>query len=309
MTELQLKPKARRFRLYPEYKDSGVEWLGKIPVHWDIAPLKRRFRVVNGATPKSGEPDYWDGDIVWVTPDDLGSLSSPILGDSARKITHEGHLSCGTTLVPAGSLVLSTRAPIGHLAMTAVDFCTNQGCRSLLFRRPGSERFSYYQMTGAKRELQSWGQGSTFKELAKNKLEAIPLAEPPANEQRTIATFLDRETAKIDALVAKKERLIELLEEKRTALITYAVTKGLDPDVPMRDPSVESFGKVPSHWEVGSLVRWWQVIDCKHRTVPFLDEGVPVASIGEVHGLDLDLSHANRTSVEEYQQMIEGGRK
>jgi type I restriction enzyme S subunit len=128
------------------------------------------------------------------------------------------------------------------------------------------------------------------------------------SEQRAIAEFLDRETGKIDALVAKKERLIQLLQEKRTALITHAVTKGLNPDVPMKDSAVEWLGEIPAHWEAGALGRWWQVIDCKHRTVPFVDEGIPVASIGEVQDLEVDLSSAKRTTFEEYQQMVDGGR-
>ena len=128
-------------------------------------------------------------------------------------------------------------------------------------------------------------------------------------EQEAIAAFLDRETAQIDALVAKKKRLIELLQEKRTALITRAVTQGLDPNVPMKDSGVEWLGEIPAHWEVGALSRWWTVLDCKHRTVPFLGEGIPVVSIGEVHGLTVDPSDANRTSIKEYEKMIEGGRK
>ena len=95
----------------------------------------------------------------------------------------------------------------------------------------------------------------------------------------------------------RKERLIELLQEKRTALITRAVTRGLDPNVPMKDPGVEWLGKIPAHWEAGALSRWWTVLDCKHLTVSFLNEGIAVASIGEVHGLKVDLSKANRTSI------------
>jgi type I restriction enzyme S subunit len=102
------------------------------------------------------------------------------------------------------------------------------------------------------------GDGSTFKELAKESLESVLLLEPPPEEQRAISSFLDRETAKIDALVVKKERLIELLREKRAALITHAVTKGLDPTVPMKDSHVEWLPQISAHWEVkrnGNLFR------------------------------------------------------
>ncbi|MDH7495337.1 MAG: restriction endonuclease subunit S [Bacillota bacterium] len=249
----------RRFKPYPAYKDSRVEWLAEIPAHWEVKRLKRIFFVLNGSTPQSGVAEYWDGDIPWVTPEDLGDLQSSEIARTRRYITEAGYLSCGTTLAPAGSLVLSTRAPIGHLAIAAVELCTNQGCRCLVFRRPLVPEFFYFQLIAARPELESWGQGSTFKELAKTKLENTAIAVPPDSEQHTIAAFLKRETAKIDALVAKKERLIELLEEKRTALITRAVTKGLDPNVPMRDSGVEWLGEIPVHWELAPVYARYEV--------------------------------------------------
>ena len=240
----------RGFHPYPDYRDSGVEWLGEIPAHWTAKALKRPFGVVNGSTPKSAEPEYWNGDIPWVTPDDLGRMTDRVLKAPARYITGKGYEACGTRMVPCGSLILSTRAPIGHLAIAGMPLCTNQGCRSLVFRNPDSEAFFYFQLCAARPVLEATGRGSTFKELAKEDLEAITLCVPPPTEQRAIAAFLDRETAKIDALVAKKERLIELLQEKRTALITRAVTRGLDPNVPMKNPGVGWLCEIPAHWKI-----------------------------------------------------------
>jgi type I restriction enzyme S subunit len=244
---------ARTFRPYPAYKDSGAKWLGQIPAHWDSTRLKRLFSVVSGSTPQSAVPEYWDGDIPWVTPEDLGELDATELHDTRRNITRAGYQSCGTSLVPAGTLVLLTRAPIGHLAMAGLTLCTNQGCRSLVFRRDSVKRFFFYQILAARPELVSLGRGSTFKELAKDKLEEIVIGEPPLDEQRAIAAFLDRESAKIDAMVAKKERLIELLLERRTALITRAITEGIDPNVPVKDSGLEVLGTIPAHWEVRRL--------------------------------------------------------
>lgn len=243
----------RRFKPYPAYKDSGVEWLGDIPEGWKVRPLKRRFRVVNGSTPAGGEAAYWDGNIPWVTPEDLGDLTGHVIHATRRSITEAGYRSCGTTVVPAGSLVLSTRAPIGHLAIAGVALCTNQGCRSLAFRGPSSREYWFYQLLAARKELQSLGQGSTFRELSSSNLGTVSLTEPPQLEQRAIATFLDQETARIDALVTKKERLIELLQEKRAALITRAVTKGLDPNVPMKDSGVDWLGEIPAYWDLWRL--------------------------------------------------------
>ncbi len=243
----------RRFRPYPEYQDSGVEWMSGIPSHWETKVLKRQFRVVNGSTPKSGEPDYWDGDIPWVTPEDLGKIEERVLFEPGRCITRKGYESCGTQLVPAGTLVLSTRAPIGHLAIAGTPVCTNQGCRSLVFRDSSSKTYFYFQVRAAKPVLEAAGRGSTFMELASADLESVALVVPPLEEQRDIANFLDRETVKIDALVAKKERLIELLQEKRTALITRAVTRGIDPNAPMKDSGIKWLGAIPAHWTVKRL--------------------------------------------------------
>jgi type I restriction enzyme S subunit len=104
---------ASGWKPYPAYKDSGVEWIGKVPEHWEMKKIKWIFKVINGSTPKTGNPEYWDGDVPWITPDDLGHLHSDTIYEPARKITESGYKNCGTTLVPVGSLVLSTRAPIG----------------------------------------------------------------------------------------------------------------------------------------------------------------------------------------------------
>ena len=145
-------------RLYPAYKPSGIEWLEEIPKGWEIVPLKQIFHILNGSTPKSSEPGYWDGDIPWATPDDLGSLSGDTLNVTKRKITLEGYSSCGTSLAPAGSLVLSTRAPIGHLAIAGVPLCTNQGCRSLVLRRDADRRYYYYQGLIVRQEFEKRSQ-------------------------------------------------------------------------------------------------------------------------------------------------------
>lgn len=240
----------KKHKAYPEYKDSGVKWLGNIPAHWHVKPLKRICTILSGSTPKSGEPDYWNGDIAWATPDDLGSLVGDTLHTTQRMITPDGYVSCGTTLAPAGSLVLSTRAPIGYLAIAGIPLCTNQGCRCLAFREEVQNRFYYYQLLCSKQELSSLGQGATFKELSRDNLSAVYFALPPKDEQCAIVSFLDRETARIDLLIAKREHQIEILQEKRVALISQAVTKGLNPNIPMRDSGIFWLGKVPAHWDV-----------------------------------------------------------
>lgn len=240
-------------KAYPQYKPSGVEWLGEIPEHWEAKAIRRIFVDQNGATPKSSQPAYWDGEILWVTPDDLGKLDGNILYETRRKITQEGYDNSGVSLVPAGSIILSTRAPIGHVAIAGAAMTTNQGCRSLVFTKNAISTYFYYQFLAMRPKLQSLGRGTTFMELNRDGLMFAKITVPPFLEQQSIAAFLDRETASIDTLIAKKQQQIALLQEKRTALISHAVTKGLDPTVKMKDSGVEWLGEIPEHWEVMRL--------------------------------------------------------
>ena len=142
-----------------------------------------------------------------------------------------------------------------------------------------------------------------------SEMRNIVLPIPPAGEQSAIATFIDRETAKIDALVAEQERLMELLKEKRQAIISQAVTKGLNPNAPMKPSGIEWLGAVPASWDVAPLKRYWTVADCKHVTADFVTEGWPLASIQEVQSRFVDLSEAKQTSGEFTETLIEGGRR
>ena len=204
-------------------------------------PIGMAFDVRNGATPSSGDEQYWDGDIPWVTPADLGALQSRWITQGARSITPEGYAACGTQMVPEGSLILSTRAPIGHLAIAKRSMCFNQGCRGLIPRSGINYEFAYWALWARRPQLEAAGQGSTFVELSRDGLRAEKITVPDIALQHAIADFLDRETAKIDALIVRlvgdigagngNERLsglVALLRERRTALITAAVTGQID---------------------------------------------------------------------------------
>lgn len=242
-----------KYQKYAEYQDSGIDWLGEIPRHWDLKPIKYLFEIINGSTPKSGEEAFWDGEITWITPSDLSKLRSHVIGESIRTITKKGLDSCGTTLVPSDTIILSCRAPIGSLAVTSKEACTNQGCKSLVKKYDLSTKFFYYYLSISTKQLNNLGRGTTFLELSSDELGSYALGIPNAEEQTQIANFLDHETAKIDTLIAKQEKLIELLKEKRQAVISHAVTKGLNPDVAMKDSGVEWLGQVPEHWTIPQI--------------------------------------------------------
>ena len=215
--------------------------------------LRHVLSVTSGATPETGKPEYWDGDIRWVTPEDISVLDGYWLSETRRSITQAGYDACGTSLAPRGSIVLTKRAPIGQLAVLAEPACSNQGCFLLTSRGELDSRYYYYWLVTQVDRLQALGRGSTFMELSTDDLKALQVPAPPLLNQRTIADYLDHETARIDDLIEAKERVLRLLAEKRRALITRAVTRGLDPYAPLRDSGIPWLGEIPAHWEVTRL--------------------------------------------------------
>lgn len=166
----------------------STAWLHDLPACWHKRPIRFIFRIHNGATPVSGESDFWNGDINWITPDDLGDNQTKEISGSKRKITEAGYSSCAVSIAPAGSIAVSTRAPIGHVAKLLLPSCVNQGCR-LLELQEGSSDYWYYALVAVKGELISLGQGTTFMELPKQRLAAVKLPVPTLDVQKKIARF------------------------------------------------------------------------------------------------------------------------
>jgi type I restriction enzyme S subunit len=257
-----------RVNRYPAYKDSGVEWLGEIPEHWEIRKLKFVVEFVNGATPKTDNLDFWDGNIVWITPNDLGKLNSKYVYDSLKKISILGLENCSASISPIDSVVISSRAPIGHLGILKIPAAINQGCKILI---PKSKiiwsSYIFYYLISTRQILNSIGSGSTFNELSTQSLKDFNIIYPEYSEQIRISEFLDNKTAQIDKAIAQKERVIELLKEKRQILIQRAVTRGLNPNVKMKDSGVEWIGEIPEHWEVKRLKDICSInLDSLHET-------------------------------------------
>jgi type I restriction enzyme S subunit len=188
-----------------------------------FASVRRVFRLVNGSTPRSDVPKYWDGEIVWVTPQDL-SGPEDVITKSARTITAEGYASCGTTLVPAGSILLSTRAPIGSVAIAGADLCTNQGCRALVAGAPVDPWFFFFVFLAAGQDLQNLGNGSTFSELGSADLASLSIPAPGIEDQRHIARHLRRVHSDTRQLLLSLSRHLDLLHEHRQAIVAAAVT-------------------------------------------------------------------------------------
>lgn len=177
--------------------------------------LRRVFRIVNGGTPTS-DAENWDGEVPWATPMDLAKVNGGVLGATNRTLTSAG-LRSGSAAVPAGSLIVSTRAPIGYVAEVHAETAFNQGCRGLARIRPIDARFFRYQLSVMASRLQGLGSGSTFVELSTEALASARLEVPAVERQGAIADFLDAETARIDAVVRRRQRVMELMREQRAA--------------------------------------------------------------------------------------------
>lgn len=233
-----------------EMKDSGIEWIGEIPLGWEISPLKYNYTIIAGATPNSTCQEYWDGNITWITPADYKTPDVYVC-DSSRKITKRGLVSCSTSILPVGSIVFSKRAPIGSVAITRRELCTNQGCIGLVAKnRLVNNKYFYYVLSIYPEVFDLYGSGTTFKEISATTFASIQFPFPHVSIQDRIATFLDSKCSEIDAISADIQKEIETLEQYKRSVITEAVTKGLNPDVEMKDSGIEWVGNVPDHWGV-----------------------------------------------------------
>lgn len=179
--------------------------------------LRRYARLVNGGTP-SAEPEYWDGDIAWATPVDLALVDGDYLRETQRTITDAG-LAEGSRAVPAGSLILSIRAPIGYVAIAQQRTAFNQGCRGLVPRPGVDSEWLLELLTALRPELVARGTGSTFRELSSESLASVWLTVPDLDEQRGVASELRQHSQRI----ARGQSLLDaqqaLLQERRRALI------------------------------------------------------------------------------------------
>ena len=294
----------QRFRPYPEYKDTGIAWLAEIPVHWEIAALYARYDVALGKmldakriTGHSLGRYLRNIDVQWDTVNVQG-LPAMDFADSERE----------RYLLRAGDLLVCEGGESGRTAIWRgeLDECFYQKAIHRVRPRSDSDlpRFFYFLMYAlAKRGVFSAASNpTTIDHLTAVQLRHYRMPFPTTGEQRAIAGFLERETARIDALVARKERLIELLQEKRAALITRAVTHGLDPNVPMKDSGVEWLGETPAHWDVKRLgdltppsrkIMYGIVLPG-----PNVENGVPIVKGGDVAGFRLKRESLSKTTFE-----------
>jgi type I restriction enzyme S subunit len=176
---------------------------------WKSAPIGEVCEVVNGGTPKTGVPQYWDGGHRWITPAEMGKRSTPYVGETARTLTDAGVANSSARLLPPLSVILSSRAPIGHLVINTEPMATNQGCKGLVPDRTIHHKFLYYYLTSIVGLLNDLGTGATFKELSGGKLKEVQVPIPPFSEQRRIVGILDEAFESIATAKANAEKNLQ----------------------------------------------------------------------------------------------------
>ena len=159
---------------------------------WKIYQLSEVTEIVSGGTPKSEVLEYWDGDVLWITPKDMGQAKTIFVSNTSRTISRLGLQKSSAKLIPKNSVILSTRAPIGHLIINVQEMATNQGCRGLIPKNNLDTKFLFYFLKSNIKLLNDLGTGTTFKELSRNALEKIKIPVPPIEEQKRIVEILDK---------------------------------------------------------------------------------------------------------------------
>jgi len=260
------------FPRYPKYKASGVEWLGEVPEGWEAKPLKYSTLVYTGNSLNETEKKLYES----TDPEALPYISSKDIDLETHEVQYENGLripkgQCGLKVAPGGSFLLCVEGGSAgrKVALLRLDVCFVNKLCCFSSRQNNKFRFYFSQSQNFKDKfgLSLTGLiGGVSTSLLKN----FQIPTPSDSEQTAIAEFLDRETGKIDGLVAEQRRLMELLKEKRQAVISHAVTKGLNPHAPMKPSGIEWLGDVPEHWDVGPVKRFFK--SCNTRRIPLSGE-------------------------------------
>jgi len=194
----------------------------KPPLVWKQVSLGDMCRIVNGTTPSTAVADYWGGDVVWITPADLGKMEEKDIYSSGRGITKKALMATQLNELPIGTVVLSSRAPIGHLGIARTPLCTNQGCKSFIPSEAIESEYLYFILSHHVDDFQNLGSGSTFKEISKSKLGAFKIPLPPLAQQKQIIATLDAKMAIADQARAAAEAELEAIEALPGALLRQA---------------------------------------------------------------------------------------
>lgn len=285
-----------KYKAYPDYKDSGVEWFDVKPSSWKVTRLKLETLISMGQSPSSDdcniEGDGWaflQGNAEFGKVNPIEKQYCPV----AKKIANPG------------DILFSVRAPVGAINLADKNYGIGRGLCSIAASENVTSPFLWWLLPTYKYQLDAIATGSTFEAVSAEQLGNLCFALPSFSEQSQIVAFLDHETAKIDNLIEKQQQLIELLKEKRQAVISHAVTKGLNPDVPMKDSGVEWLGDIPKHWIPARLkYHTRQIVDGAHFTPTYTEKGIPFLRVTDIQDKYIDFDNIKFIPEHEHKELI-----
>lgn len=222
---------------------------------WKKVALGKCCAIVSGATPKRQVAEYWGGEIAWATPKDISTLDGSTLDDTPEHISKQGYKSCSARLMPKGSILFSSRAPIGLVAIAGREMCTNQGFKSLVPGPDVDSKYLYHCINRVAPQIADLGNGATFKEVSKRIVSDFEIPLPPLEEQKRIAAILD----KADGIRRKRQQALAMADEF------------------LRSVFLDMFGDPvtnPKGWEVKRLDSVAKSYDCPHSTPKWTNEGI-----------------------------------
>ena len=259
----------------------GSAWAGPVPADWGVVRLKYLSTIYSGGTPDRENKNYWDdGTVPWLNS---GEVNQWLISEPSTFITDEGFRHSSAKWIPAGALVMALAGQgktKGMVAQLAIASTCNQSMAAIVPSKRVHARFVQWWLHANYETIRNLAGGEQRDGLNLEIVGNVPCPQPSVLSQSAIADYLDRETARLDALVAVKERVLGLLAEKRRVLITRAVTRGLDPRAPLRDSGVPWLGEIPAHWEAMRLKRLVAIpiTDGPHETPEFAEDGIDFIS-------------------------------
>lgn len=278
-------------RKYDTCKDSGIEWIGKIPQNWNARKLFGLLKSIGSGTTPKGNDSYYDGDIPWLNTGDLTDSYVNIIG---KTVTDIAMTECSALkLFDKNSVVIAMYgATIGKLGIITFPTTTNQACCVMSCSKSLYNKYLFYVLYSARDYILTLSYGAGQPNISQETMKSFKLCCPDVVEQQQIADYLDKKCGEIDRVIETEKLVIEKLKEYKQSIITKAVTKGLDKSVPLKDSGIEWIGKIPQHWHRTKLKRVLStpIADGPHETPELLDNGIPFLSAEAVKNNKLNFN-------------------
>lgn len=264
---------------YDKYKDSGIAWIGEIPEHWDKNKIIRLFSIIgSGTTPKSSKEDNYIGSVNWIQS---GDINGGYIENCKNTISDTALKEYPTLKIYKAPFIIVAMygASVGNISISNIDGCVNQAC-CVMNETKQNFKYLFYAMNSVKRYLIYKAEGGGQPNISQDKIKNTWMPIPPFEEQQSIATYLDQKCGEIDELITLQEEMITKLQSYKQSVITEAVTKGLDKNVPLKDSGIEWIGKIPEHWEASKTLfsLSMPITDGPHTTPELFETGIPFVS-------------------------------